>query len=228
MSLSTVFERELRRSPLFSSLTKEAMKEILETSELIRKKPNEVLFLKDEEATHFYIVRTGTVRLYLLAMDGNEKTVNILQAGQSFAEAMMFMDGGTYPVNSQFLENGEIFAFNSKIYKNIMRSDPETAFSIMSDLSMRLQSYVHEIDGLCLHNATHRLISYLLTFIPAEDNEGTFQLPTQKSVIASRLSIQRETFSRILGKLKNKKMIEVSGNEVSILNAEKMREVLAD
>ncbi len=228
MSISTVFERELRRSPLFSSLSKEAMEDIIDSSELIRKKPNEVLFLQGDAATHFYVVRTGTIRLYLLTPDGDEKTVNILQAGNSFAEAMVFMDGGKYPVNSQFLEDGEIFSFNSKVYKNIMRTDPETTFSIMADLSMRLQNYVQEIEQLCLHNATHRLMSYLLTFIPAEDNEGTFQLPTQKSVIASRLSIQRETFSRILGKLKKRKMIDVNGNEVHILDAKMMRSALVD
>mgnify|MGYP002725481688 CR=1 FL=1 len=229
MSLSPVFEREIRRSPLFSSLSKEAMKNVVTSSDLIRKKQDEILFSQGDEAKHFYVVRTGTIRLFLLAPDGNEKTINILQAGNSFAEAVMFMDRGAYPVNSQFLETGEVFSFNNQVYQKILHKNPETVFPIMADLSRRLQGHVMEIDNLCLHNATHRLISYLLSFIPADEHNVTeFHLPTQKSVIASRLSIQRETFSRILGKLKKSKMIEVNGNDIRILNADKMREVLID
>ena len=56
--------------------------------------------------------------------------------------------------------------------------------------------------------------------------EIEFHLPTQKSVIASRLSIQRETFSRILGKLKKSKMIEVHGNDIRILDPQQMRDAL--
>lgn len=229
MPLSSVFEREIRRSPLFASLNTESMERVIASSDLIRKKQDELLFTQGEKAEHFYIVRTGTIRLYLLAPDGNEKTINILQAGNSFAEAVMFMDGGTYPVNSQFLEAGEVFSFNNHIYHQILSSNPEAAFPIMADLSRRLQGHVMEIDNLCLHNATHRLISYLLSFIPPDQSEAMeFHLPTQKSVIASRLSIQRETFSRILGKLKKSKMIEVNGNDIRILDIEKMREALID
>lgn len=229
MPLSSVFEREIRRSPLFSSLSKEAMEDVVKSSDLIRKKQDEILFSQGEDAKHFYIVRTGTVRLFLLAPDGNEKTINILQAGNSFAEAVMFMDSGVYPVNSQFLEAGEVFSFNSQIYQSILHKAPETAFPIMADLSRRLQGHVMEIDNLCLHNATHRLISYLLSFIPPDEHKTLeFHLPTQKSVIASRLSIQRETFSRILGKLKKNNMIEVNGNDIRILDADKMRDALIE
>lgn len=227
MSLSSVFEREIRRSPLFSSISKDVIGEIFNSSDLIRKSQHESLFTQGEHAEHFYILRTGSVRLFLLAPDGSEKTINILQPGNSFAEAVMFMESHSYPVNCQFLEDGEVFSFHNKTYLNILKSNPEISLWIMADLSRQLQDRVSEIGDLCLNSATSRLINYLLSFIPENQEEAIeFHLPTQKSVIASRLSIQRETFSRILGKLKKSEMIEVHGNDIRILDPQRMRDAL--
>jgi len=229
MPLSSVFEREIRRSPLFSSISKDVIEQIFHSSDLVRKSQHELLFSQGDHAEHFYILRTGSVRLFLLAPDGGEKTINILQPGNSFAEAVMFMESGDYPVSCEFLEDGEVFSFNNQTYLSILKKNPEISLWIMADLSRQLQERVSEIGDLCLNSATNRLINYLLSFIPEGfQGETEFHLPTQKSVIASRLSIQRETFSRILGKLKKLEMIEVHGNDIRILDAERMREALLE
>ncbi len=227
MSLSPVFERELRRSPLFSSISKSNIQQVFDSADLIHKRQNEMLFSQGDQANHFFLLRTGTIRLYLLSPDGNEKTLNILQPGNSFAEAVMFMEGNSYPVNSQFLEDGEVFAFNSQSYLAILRNNPEISFSIMADLSRQLQNRVSEIGDLCLNNATSRLINYLITLMPPGATAPVeIVLPTQKSMIASRLSIQRETFSRILGKLKKEQVIKVQGNTIQILEPETLQQML--
>lgn len=229
MPLSSVFEREIRRSPLFSSINKEVVDEIFLTSDLVRRRQHEMLFSQGDNAEHFYILRTGSVRLFLLAPDGGEKTINILQPGSSFAEAVMFIESGNYPVSCEFLEDGEVFSFNNTTYLNILKKNPDISLWVMADLSRQLQERVSEIGDLCLNSATNRLISYLLSFIPEGTTEATVvHLPTQKSVIASRLSIQRETFSRILGKLKKLKMIEVHGNDIRLLDPEQMRQALLE
>ena len=229
MSLSPVFEREIRRSPLFSSTSKDVIEQIFQSSDLVRKSQHEHLFSQGDHAEHFYILRTGSVRLFLLAPDGGEKTINILQPGNSFAEAVMFMESGDYPVSCEFLEDGEVFSFHNQTYLSILKKNPEISLWIMADLSRQLQERVSEIGDLCLNSATNRLINYLLSFIPdGFQGETEFHLPTQKSVIASRLSIQRETFSRILGKLKKLEMIEVHGNDIRILDAERMRQALLE
>ncbi|MBT3347222.1 MAG: Crp/Fnr family transcriptional regulator [Thiotrichales bacterium] len=227
MSISTAFTREIRRSPIFSSLDNNNMKKILAASSLILKEEGEMLFSKGDSVDKFYIVRNGSVRLFLLSSDGNEKTVNILRPGDSFAEAMMFADEAAYPVNSHILEDSELFAFCNKTYREIMHENTDAAFAVMRDLSMRLQHYVQEIDQLCLHTATHRLISYLLGFAPADKPSYSFTLPTKKNMVASMLSIQRETLSRIFSKLKKEKLIEVDGTNINILNTDKLREKLS-
>ena len=229
MPLSSVFESEIRRSPLFTSINKTDIERILATTELIHKKQHQILFAQGEKATHFYLLRSGSVRLYLLAPDGSEKTINLLQPGNSFAEAVMFMEGSIYPVNGQFLDDGEVFSFDNQTYLTILKENPDISFHIMADLSRQLQNRVSEIGSLSLSSATSRLIHYLLSLIPENQADPvTVQLPTQKSMIASRLSIQRETFSRILGKLKKENLIEVHGNQIRILDSQRLNEAILE
>ncbi len=227
MALSAVFQREVCRSPLFSGFDSSAFNKLFASAELIRMRQHELLFSCGDPAGHFYLVRTGSVRLFLLAADGAEKTYSILQPSHHFAECSMFTQDSHHQVNCQLLEDSEIFAFNSRCYMDLLQHYPQTLFWIVTDLSRQLEHRTMEIADLSVCSATDRLLKYLLSFIPDDHNETIFvRLPTQKSTIASHLSIQRETLSRILCKLKQQQLIEVRGNDIRILSPQKIRGVL--
>ena len=52
------------------------------------------------------------------------------------------------------------------------------------------------------------------------------QLTTPKNAIASRLAIQPETFSRILGKLRDQGLVAVHGNQITLRNIKGLRELV--
>lgn len=200
---------------------------MIATAELIRRPSGDLLFHAGDEADRFFIVHTGTVKLFLLAPDGGEKIIEIIQAGRSFAEAVMFMEQNRYPVNCQLLEESEILAFDNKTYVTILRSSPEASLSLLAEISRRLHGRLIEIDNLCLHNATYRLVNYLLSQVKTDaKGESGIHLGIQKSAIAARLSIQRETFSRILARLKKSELIKVSGSNIQIIDIEGLRALL--
>ena len=60
----------------------------------------EVLFRHGDPATHFFIVGEGKVKLSRTSPTGHEKVVSVVQSGNSFAEAVMFMEQESYPVTS--------------------------------------------------------------------------------------------------------------------------------
>ena len=77
-----------------------------------------------------------------------------------------------------------------------------------------------------MQSGTERVIGYLLR----QDEEGSqantpyvLTLPTSKAVVASRLNVTPEHFSRILHDLAEKGLIEVVGREIRILDAAKLR-----
>ena len=101
----------------------------------------------------------------------------------------------------------------------------ETCFLLLGWMSNRMRKLIREIDALSLETGTVRTVSYLLQQAPA--NSSSFDLKIAKSVIASRLSVKPETFSRILKNLQDKNIIEIEGKRVTIHDRDAMLEACA-
>jgi CRP-like cAMP-binding protein len=152
--------------------------------------------------------------------------IEIVRPGQTFAEAVMFMSGKVYPVNADALVKSRLLAFPNAVFKDLLRNSVDACFRLMADMSQRLHQRLNEIDSLTLHNATYRLVSYLLGELPEEVLASTeIVLTTPKHIIASQLSIKPETFSRILTRLARDGLIVVRGNSIVLADLEQLRQV---
>ena len=217
MSTGKILPDELHRHPLFGGLDHEQLTQLLETAQVIQLEEGQHLFQCRQPARQFFMVRSGTIRLYLSTPDGAEKVVHLIYAGQTFAEAITFMEGQVYPVNASALNACEVLAFSNNTYRTLLQGSTDTCFRLMADMSTWLKRQLGDIDALTLQNATLRFTNYLLHQIPAgTEHEATIKLGAPKHVIASRLSIQPESLSRILRNLQLEGHITVEDNLIHI------------
>ena len=70
-----------------------------------------------------------------------------------------------------------------------------------------------------------RLVTFLLQQERTE--EGLVDLFIPKQIIASRLSIKPETLSRILARLREKGLVDVTGDRVTLIDEAALRALLA-
>jgi CRP/FNR family transcriptional regulator, dissimilatory nitrate respiration regulator len=157
-----------------------------------------------------------------LAPNGNEKVIELLTAGHTFAEALMFADAPTYPVSATAIGRCELLAFDNKAFVALLRESIDTCFRMMSDMSQRLHRMIKEIDDLTLQTAMGRVAGFLCAKHAIERHDE-FDLETPKGIIASRLSVKPETFSRILGNFSGQGLVSVKGSRVAILDAAGLR-----
>jgi CRP-like cAMP-binding protein len=104
--------------------------------------------------------------------------------------------------------------------------DPLFARRMLSGLSRRLHGLVRDVEAYTLRSGAERVIGYLLAEMPEPAGEGgavEVNLTPGKSVIASRLNMTPEHFSRILHELAESGLIEVSGRTVRVLDLERLR-----
>jgi len=218
---------ELRQIYLFASLTDDQLIEMLDSSHPLELEQKQLLFEAGQPAEHFYLLRSGQIKLYCLSPSGDEKVMEIIRPGETFAEAVTFMENQTYPVNAEAIMNSSLYCFKMKTFRQLLEDSPGTCMRLMADMSRRLRMRVSEINNLTLHNATYRLVVYLLEQIPEGAVEmAEIHLGTPKSIIASRLSIQPETFSRILSKLAQRGLIKVHVNDITLLDVNGLRSLL--
>ena len=219
--------KELRQIYLFASLTEEQLNKMIESAHPFELEQKQILFNAGQPAEYFYFLRSGQIKLYSLSPTGDEKVIEIVRPGETFAEAITFMERQTYPVNAEAIMSSSLFGFKMKTFRQLLEESRGTCMRLMADMSRRLRMRVDEINNLTLHNATYRLVVYLLEQIPEGAVEmAEIHLGTPKSIIASRLSIQPETFSRILAKLSQRGLIEVHVNDITLLDVNGLRALL--
>lgn len=213
----------LAHVPLFSGLDTEEIARIARGTREIHAAKGDILFHKGDAATGFHLVVYGQIKLAFSSSQGSEKVVDIMSQGQTFGEAVMFMDR-PYMVYAQALKDSQLLHIAKNVILDELERDPKLGRKMIASLSMRLHHLITDVEAYSLHSGRQRIIGYLLRESTDTDAPSiVVTLPTHKGVIASRLNLTQEHFSRILHELTEAGLIIVEGRKISIPNVPKLR-----
>lgn len=208
---------------LFGRLSEEQLERVERLAKRLSLKEGDSLFDQGDDADRFYLVTKGHIKLFRLAPDGNEKVIEVVDPGHTFAEALMFLDQPRYPVCAQALGASEVISINAGDFLEMLRNSIDMCLLLLGDMSFRLRGLIREIDDLSLHSATCRVAAYLYTHKPESSAEFDLEIP--KHVLASRLSVKPETFSRIIKSLKARGVLEIKGSKVMVNDLEALEQI---
>jgi len=204
----------LARIPLFSGLPPDALRSLLADAWVQSFPRNFVLFLKDEPASRCYVVFEGWVKLFRTTESGNETVISVFTRGDSFAEAAIF-DRARYPVSAATVEDSRLLVIRADPFMRRLSENGEYAMKVLASMSRHLRSLVNQVERLTMKSSTERVADFLLRLSPVFAGSATIQLPLDKALIAGRLGMQPETFSRSLAKLRRVGVVS-RGSEVTI------------
>ncbi len=218
----------IREQPLFAALDDDQFERIERRTQVVTLDARQLLFQRGEPARNFYLVLEGSVKLALQSRAGDEKIVERLGPGQSFAEALMFMDAPMYPLAAIATDPSLVLAVPNAEYRAVLAESPPTCLRLLAELSRRLHGLVREIEELTLASATNRFVRHVLDLAgspPAGAAQVTITLPESKQMLASRLAIKPETLSRILRTLNDSGVVTVDGRSIHVPDLDRLRAV---
>ena len=99
----------------------------------------------------------------------------------------------------------------------LLQENPQSCLHLLGHMSVRLHQRLGELETLTLQNATQRFALFLIQRLEDRSVESAdidLQLP--KRLIAARLSMQPETLSRIMARLRTNGLIEIHGRTIRI------------
>ena len=152
----------LQQSALFSELDGEeirALREIVSYRELER---GQILFFEGDPAAGFFVLLSGSMRIYKSSAEGREFTLHRIAPGQMFAEAAIFK-GRAYPANCIALEASVVAFFPKTDFVNLVKQTPTIALKIIGGLSAWLREFTIKIENLSLKDVPARLATFLLS-----------------------------------------------------------------
>ena len=214
--------RYLSILPLFNDMQPSELQRLADGSQLRRLARGDNVFHVGQPCEEFHVTVVGQVKLFALSPAGQEKVIELIGPGNSFAEAFMFI-GKPYMINAQALTDTLLLSVGKKAVLEEIAIDPRFALRMLAGISRRLHGIVRDVQGYALHSGLQRVIGFLWRDQGEHDsNSVTVSLPVSKGIIASRLSLTPEYFSRVLHELEAAGLIEIDKREIRIPDAKRL------
>jgi CRP/FNR family transcriptional regulator, dissimilatory nitrate respiration regulator len=165
------------------------------------------------------VVAFGLLKLALPRADGEERVVRIVDAGESFGEAPALLNRPA-PFDAAALADSMLVVIPRQPVLRLLEQHPAVAHSLVANLAESYLSLLQELQALAQRSGMQRLASYLVSLAAPCPSAGSLEvrLPASKTTVAARLSIQKETLSRMLRDLSERGCIRVDGRVITILD----------
>jgi CRP/FNR family transcriptional regulator, dissimilatory nitrate respiration regulator len=212
--------------PLFKGLPPVQIKQLASLAMYKPYKKGELIFSEGQEATGFYVLIVGRVKVAKLAPDGKEQILHILGLQEPFGEVPVFA-GERFPANAEAMEDSKVLFLPREELINLIKKEPAVAMNMLALLSRRLRQFSSLIESLSLKGVPARLASYLLYMSQRQHDLGLLELDVPKALLANFLGTIPETLSRILAKMTQEGLIEVDGRRIKLLNRPALEELAA-
>ncbi len=201
--------------PFFSDLSDAEKAEMLKFASFKHIRRNEILFLHGDPLTHLYWVCKGAVQMFRETPDGHEMTNAICIVGDVLFDPVAAKLKHNHTMNARAIEEVTLFTLPARWIEENLQAYDHLARKFMALLALRAHEAQLETEHQATMNASQIVACFLqhLCVLHKFDPRG-FDLPYSKSLIASRLGMQLESFSRTLPKLRDLGII-VSGKHVA-------------
>lgn len=211
----------IHRHPFFQDLNNQDLASLCQRSRLHTFGVGDMLCRQGDAAARFFIVLSGSVKLFRVTDQGSERVLGSASAGEVLGEVEACSPEGCYPWYAQSLEPTRVRSFSGAMLREMVAGRSDYMMNAMRYVAAAMSRTIDDRTILTAQNARERLSQYLLSLIPAGDarNSGVeLELPLPKGLLASQLAMQPETLSRILRELRDRGLIHVAQRQVTILD----------
>lgn len=188
-------------TPLFRGMAPQMSQTLVGNSTPRKYEKGAMLFHQGEPATAFFIILDGWVKIYRTTSDGLEVVLHVFKRGETFAEAAMFL-GGRYPASAETVAPSRLLKIDGETFRARIKERPELAMSMLASASYQLKMLVEQIEQIKVRSAPQRIADFMIRIAPSREGPVVLELPFEKSLLANRLGMKPESFSRALARLR--------------------------
>ena len=176
---------------------------------------SEILFTQGDEASSFYLVTSGRIKLFRYLNEDKVSTFEIVRPQDNLAEMALFAE--TYPCSAIAEIDSEVIVYPKQELLEVMRNHPDLAEDFMAMLVKKIQSLKLRLELRDIRVAHERVLHYLRHLVNYPQ-ETTIVLDRPLKDIAEDLGFTPETLSRALIRLETDGAIARDARIITLQN----------
>lgn len=190
-----------------------------------RLQPEQAVFHEGDPAKRVFMVTLGSLKLYALLADGRRQITGFMFAGDFLGVSVE----EEYAFTVEALEPTELWWFSREAFDQFVSKHPQVEHELYRLAANELAAAQQQMVLLGRKSAAERLATFFLSLLDRAERasgqpETSFDLPMSRLDIADFLGLTKETVSRMLAELRNRRLIRLEAqNHVEVLDRDGLR-----
>lgn len=195
----------------------------------IQYKKGEVIIRPEDDPSGIYLIEWGFVKAYTITKYGEENLLLVRGSGSVFPLIWAFT-GEHREITYQTMEETSLWRVSKTDYIEFLDKNPGVMPVILDMAVEAYRLHSERVITLSYRTARERIVSFLVgaaaRFGVEQEGAIVIQAPFRHSDIASSVNTTRETTSRELNSLKKKKLIDMEGGKIKLVELEELKSYL--
>lgn len=215
----------LKKVALFSKLDDDQLDSILRIATRRSFPPSTVLFHEKEPGNTFYVILSGSIKIFTRSSSGEEKVISVLNAGDSFGE-LSLIDGRPRSASAQTLEAVSVLELSSQSFMNLLQNHFDITRGILIELCYRLRQTNEQVHDLTFLDGRTRVLKNLIMLANRVGKRSgeviSVHMALNYDELAQLAGVSKQVLAEVLRELENRGVLEFGFNEYR-LNLAKIR-----
>jgi len=221
----------LSRIALFRGLSDAELAEVLDAAQVRPIAPGESLFEQDADATAFFVLLTGRVKVAQLTPEGQQVVVRFVGPGEMLG-CVALVSGSTYPGTAEVSQAGRVLVWDGPTTEQLMKRAPRLALNALAIQGRHLR----EMQNRCRELATERVERRVARAVLRLAGQAGRQLadglhigfPISRQDLAEITGTTLYTVSRTLTGWERRGLVALGREEVVICDAVALQAIAED
>lgn len=131
--------QDLAWVPIFENVAKDDLTKLGQIAQRKDLPAKTVVFFEGDRADAFYIVLSGSLKVYQTTQDGREKVLNTMGPGEIFGELAM-LDGKPRSASVETIDPSELIVMARNDFRELATATPSILWGVLEGLCERLRS----------------------------------------------------------------------------------------
>lgn len=201
---------------LFAALPQPDRDELAGRMRLRRFARDEVVFHRDDPATHLYLILSGTTKVTFPDEGGREAIARFLRAGDIFGELALFDDAPRSATVTAVAELATL-TLSRDDFLHILERSPRATRETLGLLARTIRGLSGRLEDLIFLDVPGRVAKCL---IDLAETMGTpaHEITLTQDDLAAFVGATRVSVNRVLADLESRGMIKVSRRRIAVLD----------
>lgn len=193
--------RSLRRSSLFGRLDEDNCQRLLHDQPVSQAPKGARLYDWGEPAAKAYVVLSGLVKLFRADDHGEGAVLSIQGPGRMLGLAEG-LSGRAFSASAETVSEARLLTIDVSVLRARIAGDPKLSLLLLAAASLDLRHHLTHLEELKAMSGAARLAMMILRLSEAHSGATQVTLPYEKRLIAGRLGMTPESFSRVVLQLR--------------------------